>query len=187
VTGYQYTYSKVAIWSEGKLVYTLTLNEASGGTYTVNDGSSDLATGATFTEGTSLKLTATGTTGTFSKWTINETDVTDNPYTFTPTSDVEITATFTDERTEHVLTSTSATVGEWSGGDSFPASMFANAAVGDRIVVTISALPDADYHQIALQNTSGSGDNFGGTQTAEVGDYSFTLTSFMERKQPWYS
>jgi len=167
----------VALWSEGKLVFKATLNEATGGSYTVNDGNNNLENGATFVEGTALKLTATETTSTFAKWTINGEDVTTNPYTFTPTGDVEISATFTDDRTEHVLTSTATTVGNWSGGNSFPASMFANAAVGDKIVVTISALPDADYHQIALQNTSGSGDNFGGTQTAEVGDYSFTLTS----------
>jgi len=71
--------------------------------------------------------------------------------------------TLEDGLTERVLTSTSGTVENWSGGPSFPAARFANAAIGDKIVVTITELPTADYHQIALQNANGgNGDTFGG-------------------------
>ena len=79
-----------------------------------------------------------------------------------------------DNRTEHVLTSSAGTIGDWSGGPTFEAYQFANAEVGDRIVVTISELPDGDYHQIALQS-NGSADKLGGTQNAVVGDYEVTL------------
>ena len=148
----------------------------------VNDGNTNLSSGATIPEGTSLTLTPSASSGySFTKWTINGADVTTNPYNFTPTGDVTISATFTDNRSERVLTSTGGTVGDWSGDViTFPAAKFANAAAGDKIVVTITELPTAGYHQIALQNANGgNGDTFGGTQTATVGDYVLTLTDAM--------
>jgi len=160
----------------GTVNYTVTINDATGGTYTVSDGNTNLSSGATITEGTSLTLTPSASSGySFTKWTINGEDVTTNPYNFTPTGDVTISATFTDNRSERVLTSTGGTVGNWSGDViTFPAAKFANAVAGDKIVVTITELPTADYHQIALQNANGgNGDTFGGVYT----DFSCVIRS----------
>ena len=76
--------------------YTLTITEPSNGSFTVNDGTNNLATGASVAYGTTLTLTATPASDySFSKWTVNGTDYTDNPQTITMTEATTIATTFT--------------------------------------------------------------------------------------------
>lgn len=76
--------------------YTLTITEPSNGSFTVNDGTNNLATGASVAYGTTLTLTATpATDNSFTKWTVNGTDYTDNPQSITMTEATTVAATFT--------------------------------------------------------------------------------------------
>ena len=76
--------------------YTLTITAPDNGSFTVNDGTNNLATGASVAYGTTLTLTATANDDySFTKWTVDGTDYTDNPKTVTLTGATTIAATFT--------------------------------------------------------------------------------------------
>lgn len=85
--------------------YTLTITPPTNGSFTVNDGTNDLETGASVKQWTKLTLSANASAGyNFSKWTIGGTDYTDNPYTFEMSGNTTVAATFTSGVSSKVFT-----------------------------------------------------------------------------------
>ena len=132
--------------------YTLTITAPENGSFTVNDGTNNLATGASVSYGTTLTLTATPATDySFTKWTIDGTDYTDNPYSFDLTADVTVTASFSN-KSERVLKEESVAISE--GDIKINRGLFANAVAGD--IIRIYGTP-GEGAKIALEPSDYSG------------------------------
>ncbi len=148
ISGQDFTLTSVQIIP----TYTLTITAPSNGTFTVNDGTSNLVTGASVFYGTTLTLTATPESGyAFGGWTIGDATPTDNPYIFNMTSDVTVTASFSN-KSERVLKEESVAISE--GDIKINRGLFANAVAGD--IIRIYGTPESGA-KIALEPSDYSG------------------------------